>query len=249
MSEEIIDEAKTEKVMVVSFADGVGNYAKAMRRLELSLSAVGFGGQYEIWKGINDYAHIESPHHKGTPDAVPYAFKAYSIKKAIEEEADIVLWCDSVVYATKSIKPIIDHIRQHGYLLFDNVGFSIGDYTSDACIEKFGISRTESFYVPMIMACVMGFDLRHPVAKIFLEKYIAAAGDGVSYQGEWTNSNQEVSQDQRVKGHRHDQSVASCIAYKMGMKLTNAQSTYFAYEEHKGRIPVSSSVVMWSGGI
>jgi hypothetical protein len=235
--------------MVVSFADGVGTYAKAMMRLEQSLRQVGFGGQYERPKMINDYAHIGSPFHKGSPDAVPYAFKAYSIKKAIEEDARMILWCDSPVYATKSITPIFDHIQEHGYLLLDNTGYSIGDYTSDACLVKWGMSRQEAFESKMIMACVMGFDIDHPISKEFLTKYINAASDGVSYMGDWYNNNLQVSNDLRVKGHRHDQSVASIVAKQMGLTITNAQSTFFAYAEHKGKIPIADTVSLWSEGI
>lgn len=233
--------------MVVSFADGVGNYAKSMMRLDLSLKMVGFGGQYEIFKGINDYGHINSPHHKGTHDAVPYAFKALSIKKAIEEGADYILWCDSVIYATKSIEPVFNHIKEHGYLFFDNLGYSIGDYTSDACLSNFGMTREEAFNSKMLMACCAGFDVNNPKAKEFLYKYISAASDGVSYQGDWTNENLQVSNDMRCRGHRHDQSVMSIIVKQMGLDITNAQETFFAYNEHKGKIKISDTVCLWSG--
>jgi hypothetical protein len=239
----------SSKKCIVSFADGVGNYAKAMMRLELSLKQVGYGGEYERVKLINDYAHIESPFHKGTPDAVPYAFKAYSIKKAIDEGMRYILWLDSVVYATKSLTPVFNHIQEHGYLLLDNIGYSIGDYSSDACLSKFHMTREEAFNSPMIMACVMGFDVQNIVANNFLKWYIDAASDGVSYLGDWTNQNLQVSQDMRVKGHRHDQSVASIFAKQLGMTITNAQSTYFAYTEHKGKIPISPTVGLWSEGI
>lgn len=231
---------------IVSFADGAGSYAKALMRLELSLIQTHFKGRF---KGINDYGHIASPMHKGAPDSVPYAFKAHSIKKAIEEGATQILWCDSVVYATKSIEPIFDHITEHGYILFDNIGFSVGDYTSDACLAKFNMSRDEAFNSKMIMACVMGFDLRNELATTFLQQYIAAAADGVSYPGSWTNENLQVSNDMRVKGHRHDQSVASILANRLGMKITNAQNTFFAYVEHKGRLHIADSVCLWSDGI
>lgn len=234
------------KKVIVSFADGVGYYAKAMMRLEQSLKSVHFDG---VFKGINDYGHIGSPHHKGSPDAVPYAFKALSIKKAMDEGADMILWCDSVVYATKSLDPIFDHIEKHGYLFFDNLGYSIGDYTSDACLRKFGISREDAFNSKMIMACVMGFDLRNNTALSFLEKYIGAALDGVSYPGDWSNENLQVSNDMRVKGHRHDQSVASIIIKDMELEITNAQSTFFAYASHKGIVPIADSVGLWSEGI
>lgn len=234
---------------VVSFADGAGYYAKAMMRLEQSLIAVHWGGEYQRFKGINDYGHIGCPHHKGSPDAVPYAFKAMSIKKAMEEGARWILWCDSPIYATKSIEPVFNHIKEHGYLFFDNVGYSIGSYTSDACLRQFGISREDSFYHPMIMACVLGFDVQHPQAKEFLEKYIDAALDGISYHGDWTNENLQVSNDLRCQGHRHDQSVASCLIANMKLEITNAQQTFFAYEEHRGRIPIADSVCLWSGGV
>lgn len=237
------------KRVVVSFSDGSGYYAKAMLRLELSLKQVGFGGEFEIFKGINDYDHIKSPYHKGSKMAVPYAFKAYSIKRAIEEGATQILWCDSVVYATKSIEPIFKHIEEHGYLFFDNVGFSIGDYTSDACLEKFGMSREEAFNSKMIMACVMGFDLRNTKTLEFLNKYVDAAMDGVSYLGDWFNNDLQVSNDMRVKGHRHDQSVASILIKQMGLKITNAQDTYFAYASHKGLLKISDTVCLWSEGI
>lgn len=234
--------------VVVSFADGTGHYIKAMARLELSLKQVGFDGTAKM---INDYAHIGSPMHKGPAEfnPVPYAFKAYSIKKAIEEGARYILWCDSVVYATKSIDPIFEQIKRDGYLFFDNIGFSIGDYTSDACLSRFGMSRQLAFNNKMIMACVMGFDTHNEEAKIFLNQYIKCAADGVTYHGDWTNQNCQVSNDMRVKGHRHDQSVASILIYLLGMKITRAQETHFAYASHKGVVPISDSVCLWSEGI
>ena len=99
------------KQVVVSFADKAGSYQRAMKRLEDSLQQTGFDGQF---LGYTDYAEIGSPTHKGDANSVPYAFKAFSIKKAMESGADLLLWCDSPVYATKSIQPIFDHINEHG---------------------------------------------------------------------------------------------------------------------------------------
>lgn len=237
------------KQYVVSFADGSGHYAKGMFRLEDSLRKVGFGGEHQIFKGINDYEHIGSPFHKNAPGAVPYAFKALSIKKAIDEGARYVLWCDSVVYATKSIEPVFNHVQAHGYLLFDNIGFSIGDYTSDACLNHFGMSRAEAFSSKMLMACVMGFDVHYQESRLFLDAYINAALDGISYHGDWTNENLQVSNDVRVRGHRHDQSVASILAKQMHMQITRAQDTFFAYASHQGVVPIADSVCLWSAGI
>ncbi len=134
-------------------------------------------------------------------------------------------------------------------LFFDNIGFSIGDYTSDVCLRQFNMSREEAFDSKMIMACVMGFDLENPSTKEFLDKYIAAATDGHSYPGSWTNENLQVSNDMRCKGHRHDQSVASILIKQMGLSITRAQDTFFAYASHKGLVPIADSVGLWSEGI
>lgn len=237
---------------LVSFADNSGNYLKSLERLRYSLEATRFNGKFI---SFNNYTDIGSPPHKDIPDtapcAIPYAFKAYSIKKAadIQDWKGLLLWCDSPVYATKSIQPIFDQIKKDGYIFFDNIGYSIGDYTSDKCLKNFWMGREESFKSKMIMGCVMGFDLENETAKNFLEQYIEAASDGVSYEGSWTNENGEVSIDPRVKGHRHDQSVASITVKQMGLKITNGQSTHFAYTSHKGLVQISDTVCMWSEGM
>lgn len=234
------------KKTVVSFADEAGSYRKSMKRLKNSLFDNGFDG---CFVGYQSYEEIGSPPHKG-PGSVPYAFKAYAIKKAIEEGGDgLYLWCDSPIYATKSISPVFEHIKRHGYLFFDNIGYSISDYTSDACLKNWHMTRYAASNKKMIMACVYGVDTKNEQADKFLQLYISAASDGISYQGDWFNNQLQISSDAACKGHRHDQSVASLIIANEGLKITNAQQTFFAYESHKGVLPISGSVCLWSGGI
>lgn len=232
---------------IVSFADGTGNYAKALMRLELSLKQVNFDG---VFRGYNDYGHLKSPLHKGHANAVPYAFKPCAIEKFKEEYPEVryLLWCDSVLYATKNINPIFDQIKKDGYIFFDNIGYSIGDYTSDYCLDHFNMSRDEAFNSKMIMACLMGFDLQNADAIQFLKLYSEAYKEG-AYHGPWTNEFLQASNDMRVKGHRHDQSVASILIKQMNLKIMHAQSTYFAYTSHKGIVNIADSVCMWSEGI
>jgi hypothetical protein len=231
---------------VVSFADEAGNYRKAMDRLKMSLDAVGFDGDF---LGFTSYDEIGSPPHKGSDDAVPYAFKAYALQKAIDLGYEKILWCDSVVYATKPIDHVFEHLSVYGYLFFDNIGFSIGDYTSDACLEKFGMSRQEAFDSKMWMACCFGININRGPAEWFASQYINAAKDGVSYMGDWFNNENQVSKDSRVKGHRHDQSAGAIIIKKNNLKLTNAQEKFFAYVSHKGILPIGQQVSLWSEGI
>ena len=230
------------KKCVVSFANGPGHYLTAMKRLEKSFKDVGFDGDCLMF---SSYEEIGSPTHQ----EVPYAFKAYSIKKAIELDYDLILWADSVVHASKSVAPVFDHIEKYGYLFFDNIGWTIGDYTSDACLKKMGMTREKAFETPMIMAACMGFNLNALRTSIFLNHYIGAADDGISYHGDWNNNKGQVSKDPRVRGTRHDQSVASILIAQMGLTLTTGHETYFAYVDHKKVLPVSETVCLWSGGL
>lgn len=244
----------TEEQVLVSFADGAGRYAKALMRLELSLKQTGFKGRFY---GINDYGHIDSPHHLHSPGSVPYAFKAYSIRMAMEAGHRYILWTDSEVYASQSIQPIFDHIREHGYLIFDNIGFSASDYTSDMVLNKYGISREDGFRIKMINAKVMGFDTQNDKAKEFIKEYIAAAVEGWPFIGSpfcpaersWMNDVLQVSQDLRCKGSRHDQSIGTCLVHNLKMDITNSQETFFANEAHKGILHIADTVSLWAGPV
>lgn len=227
---------------VVTFADGAGNYLKQMARLEISLRQTGFGGNI---KTINDYAHIGSKLH----NEVPYQFKAMAIEKARQEYGNLILWCDSPVYAKKNIDEVFKYIDKNGFLFFDNIGYSVGDYTSDICLQHFGIDRNQAFQIPMVMACVMGFDFDNAIAVQIFEEYLQLAKEETLYKGSWSNNNCEVSSDLRCKGHRHDQSVISLILHKHGIKPLHAQSSFFAYETHRQVMAISNSVCLFSQGI
>jgi hypothetical protein len=222
---------------IVSFADQTGAYLTKLERLEQSLNG-NFSGQFY---GFKDYKEINCEPHK----QIPYKFKPRSIQTAFERGSKVVLWCDSPVYAKKNVAPIFDHIKEHGYIFFDNIGYSLGDYTNDKTLNYFGISREQSWDIKMIMACVMGFDLSNPNIKaIFNEYYLLA---DTLYKGEWTNNFKTESEDLRCRGHRHDQSVMSCLIYKHGLKITHAQSTFFAYETHRLVMPIADSICLYSG--
>lgn len=228
---------------IVTFANNEERYIKGQQRQQASLKAVGWDGDYHFF---NDYEKIYSPAH----DVVPYAFKAYAIEHVRRMGYDQVLWMDSPVYATKPINKIFEHISAMGYLLFDNIGFTIGDYTSDKCLELMGMTREQSFKHPMVMACVMGFDFtnKRVYEELYLPYYGLAKVKGC-YEGDWNNGNGQVSRDARVKGHRHDQSVISVLAASKGFSLTHPHSTYFAYFNHPGMMPHAETVCLLSGGL
>lgn len=230
------------KKCVVSFADSAGSYQKKMLRLEQSLKG-NFDGDF---LGFTSYHEIGCEPHS----VIPYKFKAWSILKAVGMGYDLILWCDSPIYAKQNIQPVFGHIERHGYLFFDNIGFSLGDYCNDKTLNHFNISREESWKIKMIMACCMGFatsrnsEIFNKKANEFLLKYTGLTN---LYPGEWDNDYLTESQDRRVKGHRHDQSVASAIIHDMGLDILKGQDTFFAYESHRQVMPIADSVCLFSG--
>lgn len=227
------------KKCVVSFADSNGSYQKKMLRLEQSLKG-NFDGDF---LGFTSYEEIECEPHS----VIPYKFKPYAIQKAIDLGYELILWADSPIYAKQSIEPVFKHIEEHGYLFFDNIGFSLGDYTNDKTLNYFGITREESWKIKMIMACCMGFHTKKQLFQLNYSFGLYASLANDLYIGEWDNDDLTESKDRRVKGHRHDQSVMSAIIHNHGYDILKGQDTFFAYESHRQVMPIADSVCLFSG--
>ena len=212
------------KRCVINFASG-GWYERGQERLRSSLIRTGFDGHTLFYRSEAD---IGAPPHQ----QCPYGFKPYLLQRAYERGYTSVLWADASVWAIRNITPMFEHIEREGHMLFVNC--CTGNWTSDACLKGFGLTRDEAMDITMLMGICMGFNLKHPLTLRFMREWLAKAQDGFSFPGAWTNHNHEVSQDPRVNGHRHDQSVASILAWKMGMELIVPHETFFEYYPGKG---------------
>lgn len=225
------------KKCVVSFADKTGSYQKKLQRLEQSLKG-NFDGDF---LGFTSYQDINCEPHS----EIPYKFKPMAIESARIMGYDLVLWADSPVYAKQSIEPVFQYLMEWKYLFFDNIGFSLGDYTNDKTLAYFHITRAESWRIKMIMACVMGFNFSNNDVCGFFKRYKDVADS--LYPGEWNNIGATESKDLRCRGHRHDQSVMSAIIHHQGLKVTKGQDTFFAYETHRQVMSIADSVCLYSG--
>lgn len=241
-----------KRVGIVNFANQKGNYLKMQQRLLFSLEKVGFEGELYFYNHENEI-HPDCPYHASADSTlqskvVPYGFKPWAMQNAIDDGCDIVIWMDAALYATKPLTDFIQHIEREGYIFFDNLGYNIGEFTSDKCLEYFGWDREKSFHYKMLMMCLFGINVHNVKAMEFFNRYFQAAKDK-AYQGPWDNVNGDASSDSRVAGARHDQSCGSIIVADMNLKITHAQSTYFAYFEHKGKMQIAQSVCLWSQGL
>ena len=203
------------KRCVINFASG-GRYPAGQKRLKESFLSKNYDGDFLLY---DDESKFGCPPHQ----EMPYAFKPYMFQKAIEMGYEQIIWCDAAIFLAndKSLGRIYRQIDKDGYMLVLN-GWNTGQWCSDAALPMLGITREESFEIPHIMANSMAFDVRNERSREFLRQYYEHAKDG-SFKGAWTNEKNQVSNDPRVMGHRHDQTAGSVIAWRLGMDnlLTN----------------------------
>jgi len=233
------------KKCIVSVCDkNSGVYAKSLDRLEESLDRHAKGIDRLIWRG-------SLPPGSPTHQAVPYGFKAYALMEAKRQGYDLVIWADANTWLIRDIDPVFDYIEKHGYMFLANYGEAgiIGKWSSDACIAAFGKTREEAFEMKEIMACCFGLDLRKENCNKFLQKYYDCASDGVTYLGAWHNDKHQVSVSDKVKGHRHDQTVASLTLHELDMLdwLVPYESFLYYWDDNWGN--VKSSIVFFKRGM
>lgn len=205
---------------IVNFAKG-GWYPRGQQRLAQSLLDVNFQGAFYRWTDENQFGSADHA-------AVPYGFKIAAFREAQARGHDVILWCDAAIWACRPVEPILEHIERHGYVVFHS-GHMTGTWTSDACLDGFGVSRDTALKIPMISAGCLGLDLRQRHASEFLDRLEAKSKDGTSFQGNWTNKVCEVSSDSRCLGHRHDQSVSSLLVHEYGWQILEGSQSYFQF--------------------
>lgn len=198
------------EIAVVTFSDGAGDYHKKAKRLVGSLP------KYVDALWFKDYKEIGSPTHKENP----YAFKVYAIRKAIEMGYSKVLWCDSPLVYQGGFERLENIFDKYDFFAYDNIGFSVGDFTNIKTKQEYGYSNEEYDNMPMIMACFMGFDFSSGLANNIFKEYTMSMEEG-DFIGDW-------------KDHRHDQSCMSIIMNTYLVKPLNPfdEDSIFCYREH-----------------
>ena len=124
---------------IVTFYDDKERYILAGNRQRESLESIGF--PMENYFAFRNYGEFNSPSHND----IPYAFKPYAIQEMRKKGFETIIWMDSAVYAIKQLYEMLYYINLNGFIFFDNLGYTISDYTSDICMNNFDLSREEVF--------------------------------------------------------------------------------------------------------
>lgn len=196
------------KRAVVTFGNERGNYMKGLARLSDSLRN-NFDGDLVAF---TNEASIGAPSH----DSNPYAFKIYAIQKAVDAGYTQILWLDCSCFAIADLNPIFNKIYADGYIMQD-AGHYIGDWTNDATLAEFDVTRDDAMFMKCYgNAGFLGLNMDHKIGKTFFSAWKYYMGLGL-FKGLWHNNDKTESIDPRCKGHRHDLSVGSLLAYRFGM--------------------------------
>jgi len=189
-------------------------YANGIAKIAADLQRTGFSGEFLYWD--RDYPEGSPPHEQ-----IPFAFKPWAFKAAKTKQHNLVLWMDSSIRLRRPVDPLFRILQQQGYLFIDGC-HSVGEYCSDAALAPLKITREESFQMCSCWACVMGLNFNSDTSTEFLDEWLALSLDGITFPGpKWSGINgwpHTASIDIRVKGHRYDQTAASVIATRLGMR-------------------------------
>lgn len=208
------------KNVIISFANNKARYVSGMARLSESLRN-NFDGTF---MGFVSEESIGAPHHS----KVPYAFKIFAFRKAIEAGFENILYLDSSCFAIQNVQPCFDEIEKDGFL-FQDSGHFASTWINDYSLNYFGYTREQAREIRLIgNAGMLGLSVNNSRAMDFLDMWELSMKDGC-FEGAWTNKDNTESQSEECLGHRHDM-VSGIILYKMGLShLMKAGDEWLQY--------------------
>lgn len=198
--------APTMRIAFVSFASD--RYLQYEIDFRTSINAICPEADTFVFNRTED---IGAPPHTRSP----YSFKPYAVDYVRKLGYQYVFWCDSVVRLRKPIDELLPKVTEVGvYLQAD--GWRVGEWANDKSLAYFNVTRDEAMEIEAIYACIMVFDFKTRIANEFFARWKKASEDGI-FIGNWKNDLKTESEDERCRGHRHDQTCAELISYQLGI--------------------------------
>lgn len=169
-------------------------------------------------------------------DYTAYCAKPFAMLEARMAGADMAILLDAAFFPIRHIGPLVDYIAGHGYYFCKN-GMSVGAWSSDRCLERMGVTREDARTMEEISTYCVGLNFAHTHTLELLRRWCGFASDRLTIPGAHTNGLVNgvgrnpgfVSADPSVQGHRHDQTVLSILAHKMGMRELSERPKFTAY--------------------
>lgn len=231
-----MDLTNCEKPILISAGIG-GHYSAGIDRLERSLYYEGFAGDMRFWR--NEYP-FGCPEHNGDGQ---YNFKVYCFSEQFMNNKKIVVWADSSLWCVSNPMPLFDYVNDNGIYFFKS-GYSLAETATDRLLNYAGITREELYDVSEFATGLVGINIDNPLGKKFFENWHQYMIDGM-FGGSRVHDLND-SQHPKFRFSRQDQSAASMILYKMGIKTAGEDRDYQAYK-NTGHNP--EKVLFFIGGL
>lgn len=216
------------------FSVATNQFVKGQDRLAAKLEALGERRQF--WRGS---LPLGSPSHQVNP----YGFKAHALTSAycLRSRPTTLLWCDSCILPIRPLGPVWEKIERDGYFFIRN-GFENYQWTANSTYPILfpvehaaswsikgveqppgALARATNRTIQHVVGGCFGLSLLHPKGREFLSEFQRLCDAG-AFVGPWTGG--------IGVQHRHDQTASSVIAWRLGMKLTDAPEI-FAYAKYR----------------
>jgi len=225
------------KVVICTVAIGKW-YPRGVARMIDAFERVSPG--YEIQAHVNCLPEGTILARENGYDYTPYCAKIRAMQNALFEcNADIAILLDAAFYPIRRIDPLVHYIVKNDYYFCKN-GFFVGGWASDRCLQHMEMSRETAFQVQEISSYCVGLNLKSALPLRLLENWcdwsvfetIAGPHSNAAVNPDGRNPG-FVSHDRRVQGHRHDQTVLSILAHRLGMDKLCERPLYTAYAGHE----------------
>lgn len=186
-------------------------YQRGQKRLRAEMLKHSAGTAVLTW-------YDKLPPHSPTHQEVNYAFKAWAIEHARSIGHTRILWCDASIRPLRSVEPLWQLIEARGYWISDN-GYRNSEWTARNTLPLLGVTQEQNEAIHHVATTAFGLDLRTDIGQSFADEFLRMARNG-SFNGPWRGG--------IGVQHRHDQTAASVIAWRLGMQLTEPPK-WFAY--------------------
>lgn len=225
-----------KKACIISCGVGHGHYHVGIDRLAKSLNFVGWAGDTILRK---EYPP-NSPEHNGDQQ---YNFKVWAFEEAFNLGYEVVVWCDSSLYAVENPMPLFDYVNVNGLYFFKS-GYSIAETATDRLLNYAGLRRDELLDVSEFATGLIGVNISNPKGKEWFNLWKQYMNEGL-FGGNRVHDLND-SADPIFKFSRQDQSASSIILHQMGIKTAGETEDFVSYKD-TGYNP--SKIIFFVGGI
>ncbi len=207
-------------------------------------------GQQRLAKALDQHGHCDFlyltklPAESPTHEAVPFAFKYHALYPW-RDKMDALIWADCSILPVRSLEPLWQHIEAHGAMVM-NCGWSNYEWTADSAYpdlfpeepwggERIDAARILNRTIKHVVGGFFGLSMKHPVGRAILDEMYRLA-QTKAFCGPTINANSSTANEAQqfrdtpycgpcgpsdVRGHRHDQTALSVVAWRNGVQLVD----------------------------